>query len=84
MRKVLLPLASAALLASVSLAFASDASGVIKSLDKSNMTLTLDNGNTYELPSSVDTSALKEGQKVSITYSEEDGKMKASEVTPES
>lgn len=84
MRKVLLPLASAVLFASASVAFAADASGTIKSIDKSNMSLTLDNGNTYELPSSVDLSNLKEGQKVSLTYSEEDGKMKASEVTPES
>jgi hypothetical protein len=84
MRKVLFPLASAVLLASASIAFAADASGTIKSIDKSNMTLTLDNGSTYELPSTLDTANLKEGAKVNVTYSEEDGKMKASEVTPES
>lgn len=84
MRKVLLPLASAALIATASAAFAADASGTIKNLDKSNMSLTLDNGDTYQLSSSIDTSNLKEGQKVKITYSDDDGKMKASDVTPES
>ena len=84
MRTLLLPIASAVLVASASVAFAADASGTIKSVDKSNMSLTLDNGDTFQLPSSVDTAILKEGQKVNITYSEENGKMKASEVTPES
>lgn len=84
MRKVLLPLTTALLFASASVAFAADASGTIKSIDKSNMSLTLDNGNTYELPSTIDLSNLKEGQKVKVTYSDEGGKMKASEVTPES
>jgi Cu/Ag efflux protein CusF len=84
MRKVILPLVSAMLLASASVAFAASASGTIKSIDQSSMRLTLDNGQTFSVPASVDVSKLKEGQKVNVTYSEENGQMKASEVTPQS
>lgn len=84
MRKLVLPLVSAILLASASVAFAASANGTIKNIDQSNMTLTLDNGQTFSLSSSVDVSKLKEGQQVNVTYSEQNGKMTASDVTSQS
>ncbi len=86
MKKLLIAAGAAALLSVSSLAaLADEAQGSIMSVDPTAMTVTLDDGNTYQLPASVDAASLQVGQKVTIEYSKNDsGKMEASAVTPQS
>ncbi len=86
MKKLLIAAGAAGLLALSSLAaFAAEAQGSIKSVDPSAMTVTLDNGNTYTLPASVDAATLQVGEKVKIEYSKDaSGKMTATSVAPAS
>ena len=82
MRNLVLPAAAAALFAAISVASAASASGMIKSIDSVKDTVTLDNGSTYWAPSTVKLSGFKVGEKVNITYTQADGKMEISTVTP--
>jgi hypothetical protein len=84
MKKLMIAAGAAALIAASSLAgFAGEASGAIASVDTAAGTVTLDNGQTFILPSNLDAAALQPGGKVMITYQESpDGKMQASEVAP--
>jgi len=71
MRIFLIATTSAALLGGASLALAASADrmvGVIKSIDKSAYTVTLDNGSTYWAPGTMNLSGFKPGEKVAITY----------------
>lgn len=84
MRKFLVATSAAAMLAASSLAaLAAEATGVIASIDSSAGTVTLEDGSTYMLPTSVDTASLKVGEQVKITYEEgSGGQMTATEVAP--
>lgn len=84
MNKLLTAASAAALLAASSLSvLAAEASGMIASIDAEAGTVTLDSGQTFVLPASVEAASLEAGQQVTITYEESsDGKLNASEVTP--
>ncbi len=86
MKKLLIAAGAASLLAMSSMAaFADQASGTIQSVDPTAMTITLDDGNTYTLPQSVDAASLQVGEKVDIQFTKDSsGKMSASAVTPSS
>ncbi len=86
MKKLMIAAGAASLLAMSSLAaLADEAQGSITSVDPSAMTVTLDDGNTYNLPASVDAASLQIGEKVTIQFSKDpDGKMAATAVTPQS
>jgi Protein of unknown function (DUF1344) len=81
MRKLIIPaVVSAALLVS-SLAFAAESTtGKITAMDPKTHTLTLDNGIMYQLPQSYNLTSLKSGEKVSVTWTMENGKHMASAV----
>jgi hypothetical protein len=83
MRNLMIAASAAALLGASSLAaLAAEANGAIASVDTSAGTITLDSGQTFVLPPSVDVAALQIGKTVVITYDEAGGKMMASEITP--
>ncbi len=86
MKKLMIAAGAASLLAMSSLAaFADEASGAITAVDPTAMTVTLDDGNTYGLPASVDAASLQVGEKVKIEFSKDaSGKMTATAVTPAS
>lgn len=65
-----------ALLLSAGAALAADTEGVIKSIDKEQMTITLDDGQTYRLPGEMDVSTLSEGMDVVIAFRELDNGVK--------
>lgn len=71
MRKVLAALVAS--LAITAAAAAGDADGKIKSVDAEKMTIVLDDGKTYRLPSEMDMSAIAEGVEVIIAYEAKDG-----------
>jgi hypothetical protein len=82
MRKLLLPAAAAAILASCAVAFAAthNASGTVKSFDSKAMTLTLDNGTQYMLPKTFKDPGLKAGEKVNISWDTRNGSKVAEHV----
>lgn len=49
-------------------AFAAEAEGKIKSVDREKLTITLENGRSYTLPGEFDVDALQEGMQVLIAY----------------
>ena len=49
-------------------AFAAEAEGKIATVDRDNLTITLENGNSYKLPGEFDVDAIKEGMQVLIAY----------------
>jgi hypothetical protein len=64
-------------------ALAAEATGAIASIDTSAGSVTLDSGQTFMLPGSVDAASLQVGQQVTVTYDEgTDGSMSATEITP--
>ncbi len=86
MKKLTITIAAAGLLAASSLAaLADEATGSIQSIDPNALTVTLDDGNTYQLPQSVDAASLKVGEKVMIQYTKDaGGNMVATTVAPAS
>ena len=71
MRKLLVPAAAAALLATSALSFAAaeqHATGTVKAYDAKAQTLTLADGSVYELPKTFRNPGLKAGEKVSINW----------------
>lgn len=66
--RILTGVFAAALMAST--AFAAEAEGQIKSIDKDALTITLDNGKSYKLPGEFDVEALQEGMEVLLAYDE--------------
>lgn len=85
MKKLMIAASAATLLAVSSLAAsAAEATGAITAVDAASLSVTLDDGKTYVLPSGFDTAALKPGQKVKITYDDANGKMTATAVVPAS
>jgi hypothetical protein len=51
-----------------SAAFAAEAEGKIATVDRDNLTITLENGNSYKLPGEFDVDAIKEGMLVLLAY----------------
>ena len=49
-------------------AFVAEAEGKIATVDRDNLTITLENGNSYKLPGEFDVDAIKEGMQVLIAY----------------
>lgn len=67
-------LASLALLAaSMTVAFAGEASGSITAVDAGTMTMTLDDGQTYKLPEGFDVSLIGEGMTIALAFDEANG-----------
>ena len=84
MRKLLVPAAVAALLATSALSFAAatqHASGTVKEFDSKAMTLTLADGDTYVLPKAFKNPGLKAGEHVSIKWQMSGDKRDAESVT---
>ena len=86
MRKLMIAASAAALLATVSIATAADVTGTIQAVDPSAGTVTLDNGQTFMLTSSLKSQAAnwKPGDKVKITFTGSGASMSATAVTPAS
>ena len=49
-------------------AFAAEAEGKITAVDTDNLTITLENGNSFKLPGEFDVEAVKEGMHALIAY----------------
>ena len=84
MRKLVAPLAGLALLFAVGAANAGEAEGEITAYDQETKELTLSNGMKFSLADSVSQDVLKqlkEGAAVKVTYSEQDGRMIATQVS---
>jgi Cu/Ag efflux protein CusF len=82
MRSTLVPLALIAVVGSASLAMASTtATGIIKSLDMKDHSITLADGATYVLPKGFDEKTLKVGEKVSVVWDMNGKAMDATKVT---
>ncbi|WP_295813426.1 DUF1344 domain-containing protein [uncultured Nitratireductor sp.] len=64
--------AAIGLLMLASSAFALDAEGTVANVDPENLTITLENGQTYKLPSEMDVSAVEPGMDVILAYREVD------------
>jgi hypothetical protein len=71
-----------ALLGAASVAYAADATGMIKSLDMTKDMVTLDNGSTYVAPKSVNLSSFKVGEKVTVSYTKAGDKMDITSIKP--
>ena len=80
MRLSAIALSAAAIFGVVSIANAAEVTGTIKSMDMSAKTITLANGDTFKLGPSVKTAELKDGQKVTVTYSGTGKEMMATSV----
>ena len=61
---------------------AEHATGTIASIDVAANTITLDDGKMFGVPANVALNDLKVGQKVTIAFSEQGGKLTASDVMP--
>jgi len=70
--RILFGAVAAALLMS-SAAFAAEAEGQIKSIDRDKLTITLDNGKSYKLPGEFDVDIIKEGMEILLAYDEVGG-----------
>ncbi|MCR4266728.1 DUF1344 domain-containing protein [Nitratireductor sp. ZSWI3] len=49
-------------------ALAADAEGTVTKVDQENLTITLENGQTYKLPAEMDASVIEPGMDVVIAY----------------
>ncbi|GLS37760.1 hypothetical protein GCM10010869_33540 [Mesorhizobium tianshanense] len=70
--RILIGAVAATLLISTA-AFAGQAEGLIKEVDKETLTLTLDDGKSYKLNAETDLEALKPGMDIVIAYDETNG-----------
>ena len=71
MRKLLVPAAAAAILATSAVSFAATqqhSTGTVKAYDAKAQTLTLADGNVYALPKTFHDPGLKAGEKVTINW----------------
>jgi len=64
-------------------AFADNATGTITAIDQTTGIMTLDNGNTYNLPGEFDYSVLKDGMKVTVFYDTQGAKRYVNDIEPE-
>jgi Cu/Ag efflux protein CusF len=65
--RTLIGAVAAALMLSIA-AHAAEAEGSIKAIDMDNLTITLDNGQSYKLPGEFDVEAIKEGMDIVLAY----------------
>lgn len=65
--------AFAAILMICGTALAAQIEGQIKSINKEELTITLDNGKAYKLPGEFDVDSLKEGMEVVLAYDQVEG-----------
>ena len=70
--RTLIGTVAAALMLSTA-AYAAEAEGHIKAIDTDNLTITLDNGQSYKLPGEFDVEAIKEGMDIVLAYDEVGG-----------
>jgi len=80
MNKLTLPIALVAMITGVGSAFAAQATGTIASMDAMAHTVTLDDGQIYEVAADYDVSMMKAGEKVNVTFDISDGKNMATAV----
>jgi Cu/Ag efflux protein CusF len=82
MKRIYLPafFAASLMLASTSYAAGMSASGVIKSVDPRNDSITLVDGSSYTLGEGFEAETFKVGEKVAIIFTKKNGKMIASSV----
>ena len=71
MRSVMGAIAAALLIATS--AYAAEAEGHVKSVDKEKMTITLDDGRSYKLPGEFDIDTIQEGMEILLAYDEVGG-----------
>ena len=71
MRSVMGAIAAALLIATS--AYAAEAEGRVKSVDKEKMTITLDDGRSYKLPGEFDIGTIHEGMEILLAYDEVGG-----------
>ena len=81
MKRMIVPAAIAAVLATTSLALADQATGTVTSFDSGAMTLILQDGTTYYLPKNFKNPGLKSGEQVRITWAMQNGRHVASDVS---
>ena len=74
MKKTLIALGIAAVVAAPLGAWAGDREGKVTKWETTTRTVTLDDGSKYMVTDTVKTETLKEGSRVRITYDEKDGK----------
>ncbi|BCH34172.1 hypothetical protein MesoLjLc_61020 [Mesorhizobium sp. L-8-10] len=70
--RILIGAVAAALMISTA-AYAAEAEGHIKAINKDAQTITLDDGKSYKLPGEFDVETLKEGMEILIAYDEVGG-----------
>ena len=74
MKKTLVVLAIAALVAAPLGAWAGEKEGKITKWETTTRTVTFDDGSKYQVTETVKTETLKEGARIKVTYDEKDGK----------
>jgi ubiquinone/menaquinone biosynthesis C-methylase UbiE len=84
MRKLMVAAGAAAFLAAVSFANAAEVTGAITAIDATAGSVTLDNGQTYKLSTSITASAWKVGDKVKLTFDDASADKMVTAVTPAS
>ena len=70
--RTLIGVVAAALMIS-SAAFAAEAEGQIQTVDRDNLTITLDDGKSYKLPGEFDVELIQEGMTILLAYDEISG-----------
>lgn len=80
MTRMTLPVLTALAMISATGAYAAQARGTIKSIDVSANTVTLADGQVYDLPGGYDMSKLKSNEKVVVTYTDKAGKHMATAI----
>ena len=82
MRMLATAVLATAVIGGASVALAADATGVIKTLNMTKDTITLDNGSTYMAPKSVNLSNFKVGEKVMVSYAKTGAAMNLTSIKP--
>ncbi len=80
MKRIITPFVAGIALTAATVAYGADATGAIKSIDATAHSVTLDNGQVYDLGSNMSLSKFKVGEKVKITYQAQNGKNMASAI----
>ena len=74
MKRTVVALAIAAVVASPLGAWAGEKEGKVTKWETTTRTVTLDDGKTYQFNETVKTETMKEGSRIKVTYEEKDGK----------
>lgn len=82
MKKYIGAVSGFALLASVGMAAADEATGTLMEVDEATQTITLDDGTTYVLADGVSIEGFAPGQEVTVSFEEEDGENVAHSIEP--